>query len=1477
MLIVFTVMIAIPLGIYTGMRDPFVQTLIARATAGYLSNQFQTEVRIGAFFIDLDLSLKMEGVYVADQKGQPLLDAASIRLRLASHELKRSLKVSSLHMQNIAFNLKKYEGEADLNLQFLIDFFAGEPGNDTVAGTPFDYMISLNDFSLRHAKFRYWDQNKDKPGEPGMDYAHLNFSDIDVRISDFSLRGDSINCQINHLTAKDTSGLFMRRFRGGVAISPRGLQVDGLEAVLNNSQLNLDLIFSYNAYPAFLDFIDSVDMDIMAHPSKLDMADIGYFAPLMFDMTNKLSFAGKIRGPVSNLATESFSFSYGSATVFSGDVSLSGLPDIYNTFAELNIKRFETEVDDLKRFALPGEMESLPLPEQIVNLGHISIYGLFSGYYNDFNANTDIRTGAGNIKSNLAMRQHKDDGLFYYDGRLQTDAFNLGKFLNTPQTLGRLNMNIWVKGKGLEAHTADMNLSGKVERIAFLDNDFTDIELSGDLTGSTFNGGISIDDPKLKLDFLGRADFIGDEPVFDFEANIAHADLYQLHLLSQDTLMHLETDIRVNFVGLDPDQLTGSIQIDDTRYQDSRNQYNMDTFLLVTRKHEVYPRRLSLQSDFFKLDLGGEIDLANFAESFRKYTSHYVQFRNFGTIEDSLFLQDFYIDLQIKDTEVLTNLFMPALSLAPGSRFSGVFTSRDHVLNTTFRTDQLAYGTLKFNNLIINSQSDQWGAGIIFSGSELIFRDSTDMDPAILGIEQPELQLELANDSLRFGIRWADNRRIARNRGDLHGYYAALPDQPHELRITDSDLIVNDSVWRIHRGNRIIFTDDYIKLHQLEIRMGDQKIALEGNLPFSENDTLTVNFLDWELDNFNLLTLGYGLSFQGLINGELLLSNIREQPAFISNLRLSELYMNRERLGEARILSTWNNLDESLYLNTQVINMGNIASSRMLNLRGFYYPSRQDENLRFDLDLDNFRMRTIAPFLDGLLSQMEGLASGKLTIGGLLDKPEIAGNISMMRTAFKIDYLNTKYSLVHDFEIEPTRISFDRLMLYDTLGNRAVVSGAITHDHLSDFRLNLNIKPEDFLALNTDRSMNELFYGSAVVSGDMGIRGAFNDIGLNINAITRRGTFITIPLSAATTVYDNDFIVFVQDEQAIDTEPEVERTKPQGFSLNLETTVTPEAGLRIFLPDNMGNLEATGSGNIKLGVSSAGDFSLLGDYNIRAGQFNFMFENLVRRRFELMEGGRISWTGDPLDANIDIRGMYRLKTSVASLGPGIDSTMRSRVNVEAVIHLTDQLFNPNIKFSIRLPNVDPETRQMVFAVLDTTNDAMMTQQILSLLVLGSFSYTMGESASLGSSSISVLSNQLSNWLSQISKDFDIGVHYRPGDRLTNEELEVALSTQLFNDRVTIDGNFGVIGNRHHTQNASNIVGDVDINVLLTPDGRLRMKAFNHSNTSTWFNSRAYDNYAPYTQGVGFSYRQEFDRFGDLFRRLRKKKPNESSP
>ena len=292
----------------------------------------------------------------------------------------------------------------------------------------------------------------------------------------------------------------------------------------------------------------------------------------------------------------------------------------------------------------------------------------------------------------------------------------------------------------------------------------------------------------------------------------------------------------------------------------------------------------------------------------------------------------------------------------------------------------------------------------------------------------------------------------------------------------------------------------------------------------------------------------------------------------------------------------------------------------------------------------------------------------------------------------------------------------------------------------------------------------------------------------------------------------------------------------------------------------MGNIKPAGHCDIDLSVNSLGDFEMKGDYLIDDGNFFFTLQNLMNRRFTILEGGKISWTGSPYDADVDIRALYKTKASLEGLGIEEEGT---RANVDCYLGMKEQLMDPVIKFGVDFPNLDHNTIQEIYARLDTTNEVQMNQQMIFLLVLGSFSIQQDQASQIGASSVNIISNQLSSWLSQISKDFDIGINYLPGDDMTKEQLEVALSTQLFDNRVVIDGNVGVMG-KQQSSNTSSIVGDVNVEVKITPDGRFRVKAFNRSNVTTSINTL--DEVAPYTQGVGIFYRKEFDSFGDLFKK-----------
>jgi hypothetical protein len=326
-----------------------------------------------------------------------------------------------------------------------------------------------------------------------------------------------------------------------------------------------------------------------------------------------------------------------------------------------------------------------------------------------------------------------------------------------------------------------------------------------------------------------------------------------------------------------------------------------------------------------------------------------------------------------------------------------------------------------------------------------------------------------------------------------------------------------------------------------------------------------------------------------------------------------------------------------------------------------------------------------------------------------------------------------------------------------------------------------------------------------------------------------------------------------------------------GSGINIDTRiqVDPNTDMRIYLPDNMGNMDVNGYGDIRFRMDEQNNYEIFGDYEIASGTFLFTLQNVIRRSFDIRSGGTIKLSGDPMDAELNVQAVYHLRAGLNGL-PTADTTLSSRrVPVQCVLGLSGPVANPIIDFNIEMPDADEQIRDLVFSTIDTTNNTVMTQQMLSLLVLNSFTFSNPNSAltsGLGATSFDILTNQLSNWLSQISKDFDVGINYRPGDEITQEEVEVALRTQLFNDRVIIDGNIGVMGT-DNTENASNIVGDVNVEVKMTKDGRLRLKAFNKSNEQDVLNSAS-----AYTQGVGVSYFTEFDNFGDLFR-FRKKPKN----
>ena len=113
------------------------------------------------------------------------------------------------------------------------------------------------------------------------------------------------------------------------------------------------------------------------------------------------------------------------------------------------------------------------------------------------------------------------------------------------------------------------------------------------------------------------------------------------------------------------------------------------------------------------------------------------------------------------------------------------------------------------------------------------------------------------------------------------------------------------------------------------------------------------------------------------------------------------------------------------------------------------------------------------------------------------------------------------------------------------------------------------------------------------------------------------------------------------------------------------------------------------------------------------------------------------------------------------------------------------------------------------------------------------------------------------------RDLQLGLNYRAGGLASGDAVDLALSKQFLNNKITVDGNFGV---NNQSRSSNGLIGDVNIDYKLSNDGRYRLKGFNKSND----NAQIAIVGGQYTQGIGFFYREEFETFNQLFSRYLKK-------
>jgi hypothetical protein len=530
------------------------------------------------------------------------------------------------------------------------------------------------------------------------------------------------------------------------------------------------------------------------------------------------------------------------------------------------------------------------------------------------------------------------------------------------------------------------------------------------------------------------------------------------------------------------------------------------------------------------------------------------------------------------------------------------------------------------------------------------------------------------------------------------------------------------------------------------------------------------------------------------------------------------------------------------------------------------------KTLEAEAGLDMLNIGYVQPMLHDVFSQMDGTISGKILVDGPLDNLEISSEDARLNDAtLTVDYTKVPYKADGTFHIDSQGAYFDDIKIRDRFNGTGAVHGSINWDHFRDMFFDLKLNVANMECVNLTEKQADVFYGNLYATGNLGITGPINSLMMNIDAVTSKPGQIHIPLSSAlSSGKGSNLLKFKELEKEIYVDPyetmisKLQKKEQKGGELgvNMRVTASPDVQAFVELDKTSGNvLSGRGNGTIDLKINSE-TFNINGDYTLTGGNFNFVALGLAGRDFTIQDGSSIRFGGDIMESTLDINAIYKTKASLSTLIADTTSVANKRL-VECGISITDKLSNPRLGFSIEIPDLDPMVKSRVESALSTEDKVQ--KQFLSLIVSNNFlpdeqSGIVNNSSMLYSNVSEILATQLNNILQKLDIPIDLGLNYQPNER-GNDIFDVAVSTQLFNNRVVVNGS---VGNRQYSSGGSqnDVVGDIDIEIKLDRSGALRLNLFSHS-------ADQYTNYLDNSQrnGVGLTYQTEFNSFRQFFRNM----------
>src|SRR5690606_17598464 len=548
------------LTVLVSLHIPAVQTKIASYVVTELNDSFGTNINVERVDIDFFGDVNLYGVTTKDNRNLEFINIERTEARLSLINLVRNpnrLTIKKLTLFNPQVKVITYKNEETSNFLTFINKFSNEEKKEKS-----DFRIK-GDVEILNGKLLIHNENLAEEKQTWIDSEHFN-----ALIENFRFEDEEIWADLKRLSfdgKRNGENYDVKKLKTDFHYSKEELRFDDLEILTSDTDLEGNLVFSYDNLEELKDFANKVEWDLeIADNSKVNFKDIRYFVD-NFDKNNTVEVAVKVTGVLNDLQLQDFQISGEGAFIATRELRLTDMTNgekIMINSKSIKLKSSYLGLNSLLPTFIAGQ-----IPDFINRFGTIDYAGDFDLDPDEINLDGNAITSLGDADMNVKLQDYRNN--LKYSGNLVADDINIQQITEVKE-LGFVKGKIEFSGSGTKIETLNLTANGNLVYFDLMEKRYQNVKLDGKIANQKFSGFLAIQDPNLNATYNGIFDFSTKPYHLDLKSHVKHINLDYLGV-TKNLNARARANISGNFTISTLDDFLGNVELSQVHFVSKRD------------------------------------------------------------------------------------------------------------------------------------------------------------------------------------------------------------------------------------------------------------------------------------------------------------------------------------------------------------------------------------------------------------------------------------------------------------------------------------------------------------------------------------------------------------------------------------------------------------------------------------------------------------------------------------------------------------------------------------------------------------------------------------------------------------------------------------------------------------------------------------------------------------------------------------------